>query len=231
MKLWRVEDVMTKDVVAVQPGTRYQDLVKLLIERKVSAVPVVDRFGYVLGVVSEADLLPKVKSPEDQHRRVFASRRIRGEHLKAKGIIAADVMTAPAVCVVPAVSLATAARRMQAAGVKRLPVEDDLGRLVAIVSRGDLLKAHLRSDAQIEQDVTDEVLWHELSLEPDKVLAATADGIVTLSGRTRCRSTSERAVRLVRQVPGVVDVIDRLTYEIDDLAIFRFKAVKPVGVA
>jgi CBS domain-containing protein len=231
MKLWRVDDVMTKDVVAVEPGTQYQDLVKILIDRKVSAVPVVERFGYVLGVVSEADLLPKVKSPEDQHGRVFASRRTRGERLKAKGITAADVMTAPAVCVLPSVSVATAARRMQAAGVKRLPVEDDLGRLVGIVSRGDLLKAHLRSDAEIQRDVTDEVLWQELALEPDKVRAATADGIVTLSGRLRCRSTSERAVRLVRQVPGVVEVVDRLTYEIDDMAIFRFKTVTPVGVA
>jgi CBS domain-containing protein len=212
-------------------GTRHQDLVRLLIERKVSAVPVVDRFGYVLGVVSEADLLPKVTSPEDQHGRIFAARRTRGERVKAKGLTARDVMTAPAVCVPPSVAMPVAARRMQAAGIKRLPVEDDLGRLIGIVSRSDLLKAHLRSDAEIQRDVTEEVLWQELSLEPDKVRAATADGIVTLSGHTRCRSTSERAVRLVRQVPGVVDVLDRLTYEIDDLAIFKFKAVTPAGAA
>jgi CBS domain-containing protein len=231
MKLWRVEDVMTKDVVAVQPGTRYQDLVKVLIERKVSAVPVVNRLGYVLGVVSEADLLPKVSSPAAGHRRPVTSRRRRADHVKAKGTTAADVMTAPAVCVLPSISVAAAARRMQAAGVKRLPVEDDLGRLVGIVSRSDLLKGHARSDAEIDRDVADDVLWQELALKPDKVRATTADGVVTLSGRTRCRSTRERAVRLATQVPGVVGVVDRLAHDIDDVAIFRFKTGTPVGVA
>jgi CBS-domain-containing membrane protein len=231
MKLWRVDDVMTKDVVAVRLGTRYQDLVKLLIERKVSAVPVVDRFGYVLGVVSEADLLPKVTSPVDKKARIFATRRWRAERTKAKGITARDVMTAPAVCVLPSISVAAAAQRMQDKNVKRLPVEDDLGRLVGIVTRSDLLKAQLRPDMDIQRDVTDEVLWQDLALEPDTVDATTVDGIVTLVGRTRCRSITERAVRLARRVPGVIDVVDMMTYDIDDLAIFRIKSATPAGVA
>jgi CBS domain-containing protein len=231
MKLWRVDDVMTKDVVAVRPGTGYQDLVKLLIERKVSAVPVVDRFGYVVGVVSEADLLPKMATQDDEDARILSSRRRRMERTKAKGITARDLMTTPAVTVLRSISVAAAAQRMRAANVKRLPVEDDLGRLIGIVTRSDLLKAQLRSDAEIQRDVTDEVLWQDLALQPDTVRATTVDGVVTLTGRTRCRSTAERAVRLALRVPGVVDVVNVLTYEIDDLVIFRIKAAKPVGVA
>jgi CBS domain-containing protein len=230
MKRWRVDDVMTKDVVAVRPGARYQELVKLLIERKVSAVPVVDRFGYVLGVVSEVDLLPKLVTHDEDGARILATRRRRVERAKAKGITARDLMTTPAVTVPRSVSVAAAAERMRAANVKRLPVEDDLGRLVGIVTRSDLLKAEVRSDAEIQRDVTD-VLWQDLALKPDTLRATTVDGVVTLAGRTRCRSTAERAVRLTRRVPGVVDVVDMLAYDIDDLAIFRFKAVTPVGVA
>jgi len=140
-------------------------------------------------------------------------------------------MTTPAVTVISSISVAAAAQRMRAANVKRLPVEDDLGRLVGIVTRSDLLKAQMRSDVEIQRDVTDEVLWQDLALEPEKVRATTAHGVVTLTGRTRCRSTAERAVRLARRVPGVVDVVDVLTYEIDDLAIFRIKPATPVGVA
>jgi CBS domain-containing protein len=231
MKLWRVDDVMTKDVVAVRPGTGYQDLVTLLIERRVSAVPVVDRFGYVLGVVSEADLLLKMATQDDEDARILSSRRRRLERTKAKGIRARDLMTTPAVTVISSISVAAAAQRMRAANVKRLPVEDDLGRLVGIVTRSDLLKAQMRSDVEIQRDVTDEVLWQDLALEPEKVRATTAHGVVTLTGRTRCRSTAGRAVRLARRVPGVVDVVDVLTYEIDDLAIFRIKPATPVGVA
>jgi CBS domain-containing protein len=231
MKLWRVDDVMTKDVVAVRPGTRYQDLVKLLIERKVSAVPVTDRFGYVLGVVSEADLLPKLATHGDEGARFLARRRRRVERTKAKAITARDLMTTPAVTVFRSVSVAAAAERIRVTNVKRLPVEDDLGRLVGIVTRSDLLKAEMRSDVEIQRDVTDDVLWQDLALKPDTVRATTVDGVVTLAGRTRCRSTAERAVRLTRRVPGVMDVVDMLTYDIDDLAIFRFKAGTPVGVA
>jgi CBS-domain-containing membrane protein len=173
MKLWRVDDVMTKDVVAVQEDTPYRDVVDLLISRRVSAVPVVDRSDRVVGVVSEADLLHKV---EGRRPRIIESRRSRRDHAKAAGRVARDVMSAPPVTVLPSLSVPAAARRMRRENVKRLPVENELGRLVGIVTRSDLLKIHLRSDAEIRRDV-EEVL------------------------------------------PGVVDVIDDLTSDIDDSAV------------
>ena len=83
MKLWRVDDVMTRDVVSVREDTPYRDVVNVLIRRRVSAVPVVDRLGRVLGVVSEADLLHKVEATGEARPRIFESRRRRGERAKA----------------------------------------------------------------------------------------------------------------------------------------------------
>lgn len=231
MKLWRVDDVMTKDVVAVREDTPYRDVVNLLIARRVSAVPVIDRFDHVVGVVSEADLLHKVEANGEGKPRIFESRRRRGERTNAGARTAGDVMTSPAVCVSPSLVLAAAARRMQSERVKRFPVEDDLGRLVGIVTRSDLLKVHLRSDAEIRRDVLEEVFRQILSVELGKVVVTTTGGVVKLAGRTHFRSTADKALRLTRQVPGVVDVIGELSYDVDDRMAVGSEMGTPHGVA
>jgi CBS domain-containing protein len=216
MKLWRVDDVMTKEVVAVQEDTPYREVVNVLIGRRVSAVPVVDRFERVVGVVSEADLLHKVEAVGEPEPRIFDTWRRRGDRAKAGGRTAGDVMTSPAVVVLPSSSVAAAARRMQREKVKRFPVVDDLGRMVGIVTRGDLLKMHLRTDAQIQHDVVEELLRQNLDVQPGKVWVETADGIVKLAGRLHFRSAADEATRVAHHVPGVVDVVDELTYDLDD---------------
>ncbi|MGX6607387.1 CBS domain-containing protein [Micromonosporaceae bacterium Da 78-11] len=216
MKLWRVNDVMTKEVVAVQQDTPYRDVVDLLIGRRVSAVPVLDRFEHVVGVVSEADLLHKVEAVGAPEPRIFDAWRRRGDRAKAGGRTAGEIMTSPAVVVPPSLSVAAAARRMQNEQVKRFPVVDDLGRLVGVVTRGDLLKMHLRSDAEIENDVVEELRHQHPHPEPGRVWVETAGGVVRLIGRVHLRSMAEAAKSQVNQVPGVVGVIDELTYDLDD---------------
>jgi osmotically-inducible protein OsmY len=100
--------------------------------------------------------------------------------------------------------------------VKRLPVTDELGRLVGIVSRGDLLRVYLRPDTAVESDVVEEVLRRTLWVEVGAVKVRVHDGVVTLSGRTDRRSTAQLAVKLTQAVPGVVDVVDRLGFDFDD---------------
>jgi CBS-domain-containing membrane protein len=231
MKLWRVDDVMTTDVVAVREQTPYREVVNVLIGRRISAVPVLDRFDQVVGVVSEADLLHKVQAAGEAKSRMFWSRHQRAERVKALGRTAADVMTSPALSVLPSLAVAAAARRMQSGQVKRLPVVDDLGRLVGIVTRSDLLKVHLRSDAEIRHDVVEEVFRQILSLEPGQIQATTTDGVVKLSGRTHFRSTADKALRLTGQVPGVVGVVDELSYDLDDRLAVGSETGAPFGVA
>ena len=231
MKLWRVEDVMTSDVVTVQQDTPYRDVVDVLISRRVSAVPVVDRSGHVIGVVSEVDLLHKVEAVGEPEPRIFGTWRRRGDRAKAGGRMAGDVMTSPAVVAPPSMSIAAAARCMQQEHVKRLPVADNLGCLVGIVTRSDLLKIHLRSDVEIQHDVVEEVLRQGLDVEPGKVWVETRNGIVKLVGRLHFRSAADKATRVAHQVPGVVAVVDELSYDLDDRMAVGSEVGAPFGVA
>lgn len=217
MRTWQVDDVMTTAVVTVRPDMPYRDVVDTLAGHRVSAAPVVDDNGHVVGVVSEADLLHRIEFVGEEHeRRVFASRRRRDAHQKAHGAVARDLMSRPAVTVSSGTPLVAAAKLMERERVKRLPVTDEHGRLRGIVSRSDLLRVHQRPDAQIEQEVIDEVLRRTLWVEPGSVLVDVDRGVVTLTGRTDRHSTKQLAIKLTQAVPGVVSVVDGLGFEFDD---------------
>ncbi|GAA4711761.1 CBS domain-containing protein [Phytohabitans rumicis] len=220
MRLWRVDDVMTKDVVTVREQTPYREIVDVLTARHVSAVPVVDDVGRVLGVVSEADLLYKIETDgRPEPRRVFESRRRQSARAKAGAMTAAGLMTTPAVTAPSHTLIPAAARTMDAQQVKRLPVINDLGRLIGIVTRGDLLKVHLRPDADIRHDVVEGVLRRVLAVEDGIVRVEVHDGVVTLVGELDRHSAAEAAARLAHAVAGVVAVEDHLTYRFDDTAL------------
>jgi CBS-domain-containing membrane protein len=219
MKKWTVDDVMTTAVVTVGPETPYRGVVDLLVSHRFSAVPVVDAFQRVTGMVSEADLLRKIEYAGDEQPRLFESRRHRGDRGKATAQTAGDLMSSPAVAVLTGTSIAAAARLMDKEGVKRLPVVDDLGRLVGIVSRGDLLKTHLRPDDQIRADIEDGVLPGLLADQSRTVQVRVSEGVVTLTGAVDRWSTTDLADRLTRQVAGVVDVVNTLSYDYDDRTI------------
>jgi CBS-domain-containing membrane protein len=221
MKTWHVTDVMTADVVVAGPDTTYRELIDLLDGRRINAVPVVDDCRRIVGVVSESDLLVKVEYAGTNRPRWFR----RGRWRKAVGHTAADLMTSPAIVVREDTGIAAAARRMSEAGVKQLPVEDDLGRLVGIVTRGDLLKEHRRADQEIRDHVRaavhEVILWENSSA----VDVAVDRGDVTLTGQVERWSTATMVRQLVAAVPGVVEVTDKVTYDLDD-----HKSVKPSPV-
>ena len=130
-----VKDLMTTQVVTVGPATPFKELVARLAEHRVSAVPVVDDAGRVLGVVSEADLLLEELPDPDADVPLFWTKRRRAEHDKAAAAVARDLMTVALVSITPDATAAEAARRMHTANIKRLPVLGEGGRLVGIVSR------------------------------------------------------------------------------------------------
>ncbi|HEV8652873.1 MAG TPA: CBS domain-containing protein [Actinomycetes bacterium] len=207
---------MTAQVVAARPDTPYKELARLLREHRVSALPVVDERHHVLGIVSEADLLLKQEYPSGlRHALWYESKRRRVEQAKARGATAADLMTIPAVTIGRDATVAEAARLMHAEGVKRLPVDDALGRLVGIVSRGDLLAVVLRPDAQIRREIVD-VIRHDLLMSPDRFTVEVRDGVVALQGQVERRSLIPLLVRAVDAVDGVVRVHDRLGCDFDD---------------
>jgi CBS-domain-containing membrane protein len=200
----RVRDVMTQEVVTVNEHASFKDVAMLIAERRVSAVPVLDQEGRVLGIVSEADLVLKEEYPEGPpERRLFQGRRRRIAQAKAAGDTAAELMTAPAVTIGPDASVAEAARLLHRHGIKRLPVVDPAGPLLGIVSRADLLKVFLRSDPDIAREIRQQVLMRAMWMNPDTVAIDVRDGVVTLTGQLERRSLIPITVSLVRGLDGV----------------------------
>jgi len=129
----------------------------MLRSRHISAFPVLDEAGRVIGVVSEGDLLVKEAVQADGTSLIASLRHIREEE-KATGVTAGDLMTAPAITISPDASVEQAARLMYDRRVKRLPVVNASKRLLGIISRVDVLAVYSRPDQEIRNEVAQAVL-------------------------------------------------------------------------
>lgn len=199
-----VSDVMTRTVATVDRETSFKEIVRTMQERKVSALPVVEGEGQVVGVVSEADLLPKEEFRDSDPDRHTQLRRL-SDLAKAGALTAGELMTSPALTVSPGATLAQAARTMARARVKRLPVVDESGTLRGVVSRADLLKVFLRDDEEMAEEVRREVVSYLFPPPSSSVWTEVRGGVVKL-GHVRDTSLVPVAARLARAVEGVVDV-------------------------
>lgn len=204
-----VKDVMTGDVITVRPETSLKDVAAILTERRISGAPVVDASGKVVGVVSEGDILFKERGPSERTGLLawFADPYDVAEQLKLAARTAGEAMTAPAKTIAPWRLVSSAAAEMLDEGVNRLPVVDDEGRLVGIVTRADLVRAFVRTDAEIVREIREKVLERALLLEtPETVTVGVDGGVVTLDGFVELRADAELIATLVARLPGVVDV-------------------------
>src|SRR6266511_2411258 len=160
-----VDAVMTSEVVTAQPSTPFQELVRLLEQCHISALPVVDDSGRLVGIVSGADLLIKEGYP---HGATDASpvdaARYRKRLDKAAGTRAAELMAAPVSTVPLGTLIADAVRLMLRLDVKRLPVVDARGGLAGIVARSDLLKVFLRPDPAVRWEVDHDIVRGEFGI-------------------------------------------------------------------
>ncbi|WP_458247674.1 CBS domain-containing protein [Streptomyces sp. MAI_2237] len=202
---YTVSDVMTQTVIAVGRDASFKEVVGLIDQWKVSALPVLVGEGRVVGVVSEADLLPK-----EEFRDGGEENAERTEREKAAALTAGELMSTPAVTVHADASVAEAARIMARRHVKRLPVVDSVGILQGVVSRSDLLKVFLRDDEEIADEVRHSVLGHLPITTP--LTVSVADGVVTLGGVLPDRTLVPIVARAVRAVEGVVDIRLDLTH-------------------
>lgn len=184
-----VEDVMTHAVVSVDRRTPFRDVVEAMRQWRISAVPVLSQDGRVAGVLSEADLLLKAQGADE-----------------SRAVTAGQLMTVPAVTVTKDATIPGAARLMARGHLKRLPVVDGAGRLIGVVSRGDLLKIHLRPDADIAEELRELIMAELIPAGSATVRVHVADGIVHLDGSVPDPALKDVLVRVARTVPGVVDV-------------------------
>jgi len=194
-----VSDVMTAEPVAVWPETRFKTCAKVLQLHKLTALPVIDDAGGLVGIVSEADLLAKE-----------ANGSAGGRNGKARATSVGEMMTGGPVTTTADTPLNTAASLMFEHYLKMLPVVDSAMKLVGSVTRSQVLNVFLRSDEAIRRDVA-----RELRLVPEIIRGAVdvevREGVVHLSGVLGNESTTELLTTMVSGIPGVVGVVmDRI---------------------
>ena len=212
MLQWRVHDVMTRDVVTLPEDASSADVAAVLTERRVSGVPIIDRYDTVVGVVTWTDILRGF----DFDAQERGQRQNRHLTWRRADDAAVDVMTAAPVTIAPDASLATAARTMHRRNLSRLLVVDSRHRLLGIVTRRDLLQPFSRMDSVVEDDVKQRVLRRMPMIEPGSVQVRVDDGVATLTGRTTNRSTALAVAGLTEAVPGIAGIVDALSYDTDD---------------
>lgn len=214
----RVRDVMTTTVATVSPDEPLRDVARLLVDRGISGVPVVDATGTVLGIVSEADFLAKESGSEPGRHRLLA--RIFGDPADATKVearTAGEAMTSPPITIGPDALVRDAAATMVDRRVNRLPVVEG-SRLVGIVTRADLVRVFTRSDTELAAAVVTAIAAGTSAMPaPGGLEVEVRDGIVHLVGTVDRRSLAETAVAIARDVGGVVRVDDHLSWIEDDI--------------
>jgi CBS domain-containing protein len=223
----RVEDVMTTEVLTVQPHTPLKEVAELLIEREISGLPVVDAEGRVLGVVSESDILYKEREPETSRGGLLKHLFLRGHaELEAKlaARTAGEAMTAPAITARPMMSVSEAATLMLERGIDRLVVvggpllEGDDEKLVGIVTRRDFVRAFARSDEEIAHEIRD-VSERQYDVLPHEISVTVKGGEVALEGEVGFRRTADDLTEAVGRVPGVVSLNSNLTWRHEEASV------------
>lgn len=193
----RVRDIMTRTVVSAEPETSVFDLATLMLDNRVSAIPVVSG-GSLVGIVSEADLLHRYEigtqreaTSQPWWRRLFVDDDAPWSYVEAHAMRVKDIMTTPVVSVDDDASVADVAALFESRKIRRAPVMRARS-MVGIVSRADFVRAlvaraQIRSDPRPRSDETiQRALIHELESHrwwrPDQSRVAVRDGIVHISG-------------------------------------------------
>lgn len=202
---WRVRDVMTPEVIAVDKPTPSPQIARLMSEHHINAVPVLTGSRRVAGVVSEADLLRTQHRPGT--RGILRHRRTAG---MTPAYTAAQLMSSPPITIHPDAPISAAARRMTDNHLTLLPVVDESGVLMGVISRRDLLKVFLRPDEDIVAEVS-RMLSEVLLIDPATVTVSAKGGLVTLKGSLDREDIPPLAVRLTADIDGVLGVVDKLT--------------------
>ena len=218
----KAADVMVSQVITVRRDTPVQEIANILLTRRISAVPVVDDSGALIGIVSEGDLIHRVEvGTERRHSwwlKLFGDKgEIARDYLKSHATRAVDVMTKRVITAPPDMPLGELASLLEQRRIKRVPIVDK-GKLVGIVSRANLVQALAarRRDIMVGPSATDSVLRDRIQSELtshqlaglSQVNVIVHDGVVELWGDAGSRDEKD-AIRVAAElIPGVRKVED-----------------------
>lgn len=221
----KARDVMTSPVISAKPTDLVVHIAQILLENRISAVPVLDDEGEIVGIVSEGDLIHRVEAGTERRRSWWLQALVdddtlAAEYVRSHGRTAADVMRRGVVCAGPDTPLHEIAALMEDHGIKRVPIVEK-GQLVGIVSRSNLIQAVARTTMGLESPVSDDVLREQvmqrLNEQPWaqswRLNVTVDDGVVNLWGIAN-GDVERRALRVVAETtPGVRGVNDHLVRE------------------
>jgi CBS domain-containing protein len=219
----RAADVMVRNVVTVRPETDVGDAVKLLIDRDISALPVVDAAGWLVGILSEADLIRRTEINTDKRpgwiESLFGAAQQAEEYAKSHGKRVAEVMTENVVAVAEETPLSEIATIFERRRIKRVPVTRD-GRLVGIVSRSNLIQALATalgdnpapedSDRQLRDAVVKALRQNQEWTDFGDRNVTVRDGIVHLWGLVGSEAQHKALLALTESVSGVNGIVDEM---------------------
>lgn len=219
----KAADIMVTSVICVRSDATVESIAETLLTNRISAVPVLDEHGAMVGIVSEGDLIHRVEADTERHRswwlELLTSRQILAhEFIKSHARKAADVMTKSVVSVKPDTPLGDVAALLEKHRIKRVPVVDK-GNIVGIVSRANLIQVLVHRDKEIipDQPVSDLELRNKVMAElqskpwwPNDVNVIVHDGTVELWGIVDTEIEMD-AIRIAVEVtPGVRTVANNL---------------------
>ena len=205
----RVRDIMTTDIVAIDRITPFKRIAWLLVHHQINGVPVLSLGRHVAGVVTEGDLIAARDKHAGERRRWTRTPRYGTDRSRYDRLTGEHLMSAPAITIHPDTAMAGAARLMTDHHIKLLPVVNEDGKIVGMVSRRDLLNVFLVADSEIARQVR-ELLNEMAPSEPGAIKVEVQCGIVTLTGQLEAelRNRVAEAVDVAWDIDGVLDIID-----------------------
>jgi CBS-domain-containing membrane protein len=210
-----VAEAMSRHVIIAGPDTGFTELIGLLTAHDLCAIPIVDASGRPQGVVTEADLLTKLEyHGGTDNPPLLPGTPARARWRKSSTVIAADLMTTPAITIPTTTPVGAAAHTMATHRSRVLCVVDPHGHLVGVLSGRELLRLYTRSDAAIQTDIERDL--DTLARPPHWMTVEVHNAIVTLDGELALRSATTRAVQVVHRVSGVVAVRNNIHFDLDD---------------
>jgi len=222
----KARDVMVSPVITAEENATVQDVAKTMVTRRISAVPIVDEAGTLVGIVTEADLMHRIEAGTERRyswwlHMLSGDGAMAADYVKSHTRRIADVMTREVKTANPETPLDEIAELFEASGIKRVPVVDRTGELVGIVSRANIIQAVASARPKLEIAVSDATirrkLMEELKRQPwahsHKINVVVTRGVVDLWGTVESEQARKGINAVAMNVPGVDAVNDHLIHE------------------
>ncbi len=210
----RIRDLMTTDVKTIDAAAPLKEAARHMLEAGISGMPVTDG-DKLVGIITEADFVHN-EADRRVEKRAGLLRLLHHDHdIPSQDRLVGDVMTRALLVIDPEEDHAVAARLMEKHRIKRIPVVEG-DKLVGLVSRADMLRAYVRPDSDIVDEINSHVMKEILWIDPKRVDVDCVDGNVSLQGRLETKSDASLLVELTKRLDGVTSVHDHLDFEVDN---------------